>query len=877
MSRLYFTFKTGTLSPEYTGDELAVEIDKIFYLTQQQTQPQNYTQTFVPVSQVTIETKYTSSISAQSSVKPVNVGRYDYYITLRCTINGTNYIGFSSSNYYSENSRPAGIADFNSIATDDYAAVPEKNTLYPLIVKPCPVLIEFTTTERTYDGSPEWPTYKVKIVKTSQYKDNIPLKLSYSYTGTPWWKSGDYATVLSDSGSIDTTSGAEPIISAIPPIDVGSYEMEASIADFNYTGSAKITYRINAKSENTINEKTGLTDTQEYESKLNLLSENTRTDLTSKQFLTSATMKILDDVDVINLDKITSLADCAKNLPQKLLIAASKKVMQLVLNYVPGLGIIQLLTSALKLVQQVQEVLALIEEIKKNPLTFLDAVLEGSGVYDKIGDAIDNTVSNISKNFPGVGNALSIANNAVNGLVDFCETENFDSLGNIIPKSTKADPLKKPEDVKGFTPASLRQPIEQKLDYDAFLYEIRDITAKDQSKIDELSKLTDKTRLNEYLSMITTVNELAYKFHDSVAAKATAKGLLDVAVVSSGGSSGGSAKLDSIISSLGGTLNTANSFVELGGGNTVPTNSTTNSMNSTLGGIASSLDGVTGSIGSVATFASGGSTFTELVSDFTAGLSQAANSVSISSDVSMINFEIKKALERNPKWSPSTVTEFKSKMNKVKDCISSNKNAILNNPLFAKNASTESLPASSNITGISSIDNSNTTSGASLASLKNESEKTQFARMKNLVLSSSLNGYKPSDGDKYGITSGSSDEWALFFTKLGVKESGLKNGIVGDVGKFVGNSNGLYQLSPLDYSNYASYFRSAGIQNGTTLNGKPAFSTAQLQDPDINSKAALIIAERLIKANDAIGSDSSTGMAKYWGPLRRGWTPSNMS
>ena len=111
----------------------------------------------------------------------------------------------------------------------------------------------------------------------------------------------------------------------------------------------------------------------------------------------------------------------------------------------------------------------------------------------------------------------TIANNAVNGLVDFCETENFDSLGNILPKSTKADSLKTPEDVKGFTPVAVRQPIDQKLDYDAFLYEIRDITTKDQSKIDTLSKLADKTKLNEYLAMITTVNELAFTLHDSLA------------------------------------------------------------------------------------------------------------------------------------------------------------------------------------------------------------------------------------------------------------------------------------------------------------------------------------------------------------------------
>jgi hypothetical protein len=260
---------------------------------------------------------------------------------------------------------------------------------------------------------------------------------------------------------------------------------------------------------------------------------------------------------------------------------------------------------------------------------------------------------------------------------------------------------------------------------------------------------------------------------------------------------------------------------------------------------------------------------------FNTGLAQAANSVNITAETSSFNAQVAKALARNPKWSTETVTEFKTKTNIIKSVISNYKNDILNNPLFAK--ATETNATADGTVAISSVSTGTDSSSASLASLKNETEKTQFNRMKNLVLASTLNSYKPSDGDRYGITSGSADEWALFFTKLGVKESGLRNSVVGDVGKFAGNSNGLYQLSPLDYSNYATHMRAAGIDNGTTLNGKPAFSMSQLQDPDINSKAALVIAERLIKSSDAIGSNATTGMAKYWGPLRRGWTPSNMA
>ena len=147
----------------------------------------------------------------------------------------------------------------------------------------------------------------------------------------------------------------------------------------------------------------------------------------------------------------------------------------------------------------------------------------------------------------------------------------------------------------------------------------------------------------------------------------------------------------------------------------------------------------------------------------------------------------------------------------------------------------------------------------------------QFERMNRLIKGSSLEGYVPPDGAKHGIVTGSSEEWAAFYANLGVQESGNQNSVVGDEGRFVGNSNGIFQLSPLDYANYRGEMEQAGIQPGTTIDGKPAFTIEQLQDPETNSRAALVISENLIRRDGAIGSDSNTGMARYWGPLRSGW------
>lgn len=161
---------------------------------------------------------------------------------------------------------------------------------------------------------------------------------------------------------------------------------------------------------------------------------------------------------------------------------------------------------------------------------------------------------------------------------------------------------------------------------------------------------------------------------------------------------------------------------------------------------------------------------------------------------------------------------------------------------------------------------------SSLTAAQKERWNAQFNRMNKLIKGSALEGTVPADGAKHGITTGSSEEWAAFYANLGVQESGNQNHVVGDQGKFVGDSNGIYQLSPLDYANYRSDMEKAGLTPGTTIDGKPAFTVEQLRDPDINSRATIAISERLIKQDGAIGGNSTTGMAKYWGPLRRGWT-----
>jgi hypothetical protein len=120
-----------------------------------------------------------------------------------------------------------------------------------------------------------------------------------------------------------------------------------------------------------------------------------------------------------------------------------------------------------------------------------------------------------------------------------------------------------------------------------------------------------------------------------------------------------------------------------------------------------------------------------------------------------------------------------------------------------------------------------------------------------------LVGTIPRDGARYGIRTGSANEWAHYLTQLAGKESSYNTRTVGDVGYVPGKSNGLFQLSPNDAPNYR-------------LNGGKPFSMDQLRDPNQNLDATLHITKTLLDKHGTM----QTGVGKYWGPLsREGWTP----
>jgi hypothetical protein len=125
------------------------------------------------------------------------------------------------------------------------------------------------------------------------------------------------------------------------------------------------------------------------------------------------------------------------------------------------------------------------------------------------------------------------------------------------------------------------------------------------------------------------------------------------------------------------------------------------------------------------------------------------------------------------------------------------------------------------------------------------------------VQNSSLVGYVPADGASYGITTGSADEWANYFTKYAPNESATTSDGLIRVNESFTESNG--QVS-------------AGVFSMSV--GEKGLTSSSIYDPTANSAAAIQTSANLITKDGVIAGQSSSGkwqgMSAYFGPLRRG-------
>jgi hypothetical protein len=124
-----------------------------------------------------------------------------------------------------------------------------------------------------------------------------------------------------------------------------------------------------------------------------------------------------------------------------------------------------------------------------------------------------------------------------------------------------------------------------------------------------------------------------------------------------------------------------------------------------------------------------------------------------------------------------------------------------------------------------------------------------------------LVGYVPKDGPAHGITKGTQEEWTAYFDKQVPTESTVRNGLV-PVGERFTESDGTV---------------SEGVYSLTV--GERGLTQQSIQDPFLNSKAAIGISADYIKGDGVIsgiagynskGKPIWLGQARYFGPVQRG-------
>jgi hypothetical protein len=121
-----------------------------------------------------------------------------------------------------------------------------------------------------------------------------------------------------------------------------------------------------------------------------------------------------------------------------------------------------------------------------------------------------------------------------------------------------------------------------------------------------------------------------------------------------------------------------------------------------------------------------------------------------------------------------------------------------------------------------------------------------YGKLVERFKNSSLNGYVPEDGPRWGITKGTPEEWAKLTLSLGMQESSLNPNAPG---------GGLYQFESGDLARYG--------QTGKAVN-----------DPDAQINAMATQFERSIPKHNRIAGQVEgkwVGASEYFGPFRRPW------
>ncbi len=208
--------------------------------------------------------------------------------------------------------------------------------------------------------------------------------------------------------------------------------------------------------------------------------------------------------DLRQVAEIQAITDCARTIPQRLLMMAEAKAFEMIASN----PTVQKLVGAIAIVESsIQAISEIIEEVQaviKHPETLLEALLVASGLT---GEALRAKMQAIADEFSSVtGLDAIIASVMESGI---CGATNYSSNGQALPKQTLTPTDTKPPSVPGVgSPVTSTYDSRPKDRYDDFLFQLKE--SLEVGSVEEQSP--DRARM---LSVITT---LAMGYHDEIVA-----------------------------------------------------------------------------------------------------------------------------------------------------------------------------------------------------------------------------------------------------------------------------------------------------------------------------------------------------------------------
>lgn len=217
----------------------------------------------------------------------------------------------------------------------------------------------------------------------------------------------------------------------------------------------------------------------------------------------------LDSIKVLSQAK--SLADCAKNIPNRLkelaIELATKKAEELLKN---STGVtFEDLQKLKDKYDKVQSVADRIKNLNPKKPTLIDAIAAlktATGI-----DLIEKT-NKVLNDFAAVGGVADIVTKALNS--DFCKVTNYGLDGKPAPAGTNIPMGIPPSSVEGVqTPVGISEySTKAKEEYDAFTFQLKEHIEADQSKLSSYTGTEKET----YTSSISYLHTISLAYHDKI-------------------------------------------------------------------------------------------------------------------------------------------------------------------------------------------------------------------------------------------------------------------------------------------------------------------------------------------------------------------------